>query len=1176
MKKRVNPCNFICGDFYKAIVMSIKVAVKHSTSYKYEKAINMSPQVLRLRPAPHTRTPIDSYSIKISPENHFINWQQDAFGNYLARVVFPQKVSEFIVDVEVIADMKVINPFDFFIEDYAETTPFDYDADLKKELKAYLEYSAEGNHFKKWLAGLDEFKGLKTIDFLVTVNQKLYNAINYTIRLEHGVQSPDYTLEKALGSCRDSAWVLVETFRQLGIASRFVSGYLIQLKADKKSTDGPSGPEEDFTDLHAWCEVYIPGAGWIGLDPTSGLLAGEGHIPLCCSPTPSSASPITGLTDPVEVKFFYSNKVFRIHEDPRVTRPYTDKQWESIDSLGKQIEQQLIDDDARLTMGGEPTFVSRFDMESEQWNTDADGEGKRQKAFLLTQKFNEDFTGGKGLIHHGQGKWYPGEPLPRWQYSIYWRKDHSGFISNPEVHDSPISETQYYYNHAEDLMKQIVSSLKLPAYNIQPAYEDVYYYLWQEDKLPVNINPLRVNTNDDLERRTLSKVLAQNLNDPVGFAFPLEWNFETNSWLSCAWEFRQKHMYLLPGNSPMGLRLPLNSLPYMVEAQRPQSVERSPFETLNKLPDYSAEIIQQQQSNSQNITNAPQHWLYPSKDKSKKDADSEAFFVKKQAKQKEDSFEPEYRVYTIKTALSVEARDGKLYVFFPPFSHIEQYMELLSIVEHAASKLSLKIIIEGYEPPKDNRVEKLMVTPDPGVIEVNIHPAKNWDEIKSNYSIMFKNIDLTGLGTEKFMLDGKHIGSGGGHHITLGGISPKDSPILRRPDVLKSFIIFWQNHPGLSYLFSTAFIGPTSQAPRVDEGKPDQLYELEIALNQIQKDSNTPFWLTDRLLRHLLVDLTGNTHRAEFCIDKLYSPDSSSGRLGILELRAFEMPPEERMCLVQILFIRTLFAWFWKKPYDQKLIRWGTELHDKFMLHHYVKEDLKDVCEHLNKDGYAFDISWLEPFFEFRFPLIGKVAQKGISLSLRTGIEPWQVLGEEMSSSGTSRFVDSSVERLELKVQGINEERYAILCNEQRVPLTSTGTNEEYIAGIRYKAWAPPSALHPTLPTDVPLVFDIYDLWNQKSIGGCTYYVAHPGGRNYDTYPVNSYEAEARRESRFFNFGHTQTEASNQTSMNYQASSGAQRFMNTEYVSNIKDVPFEKVTPDKEFPYTFDLRCRRR
>lgn len=1153
--------------------MAIIVAIRHNTYYKYDRLINMGAHVIRLKPAPHSRTKIHSYSLNIEPKEHFINWQQDSFGNYLARVVMHDKVKEFKVEVEVVAEMTVINPFDFFVEEYAEKFPFQYEIQDTKELAPYFEIMENGPLLTEWIKKLDRFKNINIVDFLVAVNRELNNEIEYTVRLEPGVFTCEESLQKKLGSCRDSAWLLVQTMRHLGLAARFVSGYLVQLKADQKAIDGPSGTEKDFTDLHAWCEVYVPGAGWIGLDPTSGLLAGEGHIPLCCTPAPSSAAPISGAIDKCEVEFFHSNEVFRIHEDPRVTKPYSDQQWAEIMALGDQVDQKFEAGDVRLTMGGEPTFVSIDDMESEQWNTAADGAEKQKLSNVLIHKLSESFGKG-GLFHYGQGKWYPGEPTPRWQMALYWRKDGQPIWKNRNLFADFSKNYGYNYKDAAKFMAHLSKKLGVAENNIIPGFEDVFYYLWTERKLPVNIDPHNIDIKDSLERKTLMQQLDRGLENPAGYVLPLQWAYQKNSWISCEWEFRGGKMMLIPGNSQMGYRLPLDSLPHIPESKRPKPAERSLFEESEILGDFHGSV----EIRSDEVPDylIPEEMLFPKeyvneeKEEDKKNKGKHLPFQEK--KEKKEEFKPIYDAFTIKTALVSEIRDGKIHLFLPPVEMIEHYLDLLAAIELTAEELQIPVVIEGYAPPKDNRIEKLMVTPDPGVIEVNIHPAKTWQEVVNNYNILFEAALESRLGSEKFMLDGKHTGTGGGNHITLGGVSPADSPLLRRPDLLRSMIAFWQHHPGLSYLFSTAFIGPTSQAPRVDEGRQEMLYELEIAFAQIPDpgEGEVPFWLVDRLFRNLLIDLTGNTHRAEFCIDKLYSPDSSSGRLGILELRGFDMPPSKQMCLVQLLLIRTLVSWFWEKPYKGKLVRWGTELHDKFLTHHFVREDLKDVVSQLNEAGYAFDINWLEPFFEFRFPHIGRVKFKDVELSLRTAIEPWNVLGEEMSSSGTARFVDSSVERIELKANGLTGERYAVLCNGMRVPMANTGTKGEYVASVRYRAWQPPSALHPNLGIDTPLVFDIFDLWVGKSVAGCTYHVYHPGGRAYDTFPVNSFEAEGRRVSRFYNENHTQGVYTPKE----EISTEIRRYI-IEKEQDTKErviITPKIIEPDPEYPHTFDLR----
>lgn len=1124
--------------------MTIRVAINHRTSYKFDRPVNMSPHTVRLRPAPHSRTPIHSYSLKIKPEEHFINWQQDAFGNYLARLVFPEKCTEFEVDVEVIADMTVINPFDFFVEEYAEDFPFKYNQQVKKELLPYLEKLEGGPLFKKFMASVD-VKKRAINDFLVELNQLVQNETEYLVRMEPGVQTPEETLEKAKGSCRDSAWLLVQLLRHLGLAARFASGYLVQLKPDEKSLDGPSGAEEDFTDLHAWCEVFLPGAGWVGLDPTSGLFASEGHIPLACTPHPVSAAPIAGATDKCEVEFDFSNTVERILEDPRVTKPYSDEQWQQIQALGKAVDKEFEKNDVGLTMGGEPTFVSIDDMESAQWNTDALGDDKLSLAKTLLLRLRDRYAQ-KGLLHYGQGKWYPGEEIPRWALGVFWRKDNEPLWNNPKLLARIDKDYKLEIKDAIRFGRYLCDLLSVSRRCCQPAYEDGFYYLMQEQNLPKNLDILAQKIKGNLDRRRLARLIDQGFTVPTGVVVPLERSTglpveeDEKTWRSSLWPMKRERITLIPGDSPMGLRLPLNDLPELAEKADKVRPQRDPFEPRNELTKRS-----------------DMHFSKPGKidedDVIESDSDDES---------------SDYET-VVRTALCIEAREGRLHIFMPPIDYLEDYVELIAAIEVAAEALDTPIIIEGYEPPRDPRMQKLLVTPDPGVIEVNVHPSNNWEELVAVTTSLYEEARLSRLSTEKFMLDGRHTGTGGGNHITLGGATPADSPILRRPDLLRSLITFWQHHPSLSYLFSGMFIGPTSQAPRVDEGRDEMLYELEVAFSQMSDGEVPQPWLVDRLLRNLLIDITGNTHRAEFCIDKLYSPNSATGRLGILEFRGFEMPPHSRMALVQALLLRCLVARFWDKPYQKPLIRWGTELHDRFMLPHHIWQDMKSVVEDLQAHGYPFDLEWLAPFEEFRFPHYGRVQLDDIEMELRWAVEPWHVLGEETSSFGTSRYVDSSVERLQLRATGLTEGRYIIACNGRRVPMRNTGRHGEYVGGVRYRAWQPPSALHPLIGVHVPLTFDLIDSWNGRSIGGCTYHVSHPGGRSYETFPVNSFEAESRRINRFETVSHTQGPFTPQPEVN-----AIREFFPNQQVPRPMEPPPEE--PPGEYPYILDMRSPRR
>ena len=1069
--------------------MSIHVALNHVTHYRYDRPITLGPQVVRLRPAPHARTPVLSYSQRVTPAEHFINWQQDPQANWLARLVFPKPTREFKIEIDLVAEMSVINPFDFFLEPVAEKIPFAYDDLQQRELAPYLIRSPLTPKFQKYLAGIPR-KPTPTVDFLVELNLRLSKDIRYLIRMEPGIQTPEETLALASGSCRDSGWLLVQLLRHLGIAARFVSGYLIQLTPDVKSLDGPSGPAADFTDLHAWCEAYLPGAGWVGLDPTSGLFAGEGHIPLACSPEPSSAAPITGLLEKAEVEFVHEMRVDRVWEAPRVTKPYTDAQWSEIVDLGHRVDDELEAGDVRLTMGGEPTFVSVDDRDGAEWNTDAVGPTKRRLGTTLVKRLKEKYAP-KGLLHFGQGKWYPGEQLPRWSLSCFWRKDGQPVWDNPalfadETVDYGASDAQ-----SQLFLATLAEHLGLDPSQVFPAFEDVWYYLWRERRLPSNVDPLDAKLDDPQERDRLRRIFMQGLDKVAGHVFPLSRG--AAGWQTGPWFLREERCYLVPGDSPIGLRLPLDSIPWVSKTDAPWMQAPDPMQRFSALPPYKRVARQM----------SPASGARPSASSRRPGPQESAAWL-------------------TRTAMCAEPRNGVLYIFMPPLASLEDYLELTAAVEATAAELGFPVVIEGYEPPRDPRLEVIRITPDPGVIEANIHPAHNWEELVENTTFLYEQAHLSRLTTEKFMLDGRHTGTGGGNHFVLGGATPADSPFLRRPDLLASLLAYWHNHPSLSYLFSGLFIGPTSQHPRVDEARNDSVYELEVAFRELGRHANPPYWLVDRLFRNLLVDATGNTHRTEFCIDKLYSPDGPTGRLGQLELRAFEMPPHARMSLTQQLLMRSLVARFWRQPYrPEKLARWGTGLHDRFMLPHFVWQDFEDVLEDTKREGFPLKPEWFAPHFEFRFPRIGAFSARGAHVELRTALEPWNVMGEEGAPGGTVRYVDSAVERVQVRLTGLVGERHVLTCNGRKVPLAPTGNVGEFVAGVRYKAWNPPSALHPTIGVHSPLTFDLVDTWMNRSMGGCQYHVAHPGGRSHEDFPVNAYAAEGRRLARFMMMGHT-------------------------------------------------------
>ena len=1077
--------------------MSIHAALTHRTSYRYDRPVTLGPQTIRLRPAPHARTAVLSYTLNIAPKPHFLNWLQDPQGNFLARVVFPEKVTHFDVTVDLVADMATVNPFDFFLEPQAETWPFTYDPVMEQELAPFRKLEPTGPRLAALLAEVPRGER-RTVDMLVALNNMVKARTSYIVRMEPGVWTPEETLGAGKGSCRDSAWLLVHLLRNLGFAARFVSGYLIQLVADVKPLEGPEGPTADFTDLHAWAEVYLPGAGWIGLDATSGLMAGEGHIPLAASPEPQSAAAISGLAEKAETKFDFEMTVRRISETPRVTKPYTPKQWQDILATGARVDRALLAGDVRLTLGGEPTFVAATDQDAPEWNTDALGPTKRQYAGKLIRRLTKLWSPGSAL-QYAQGKQYPGEQLPRWALYSHWRADGEKVWLDPGLFADPDRDSGTATPaDAASFATALAERLQVDPGMILQAHEDIHYYLWKEHRLPANVVVEDNKLRDPLERARMARVFGQGLASPVGSVLPLRAvaTDGTRRWTSGKWFFRGDTMFLIPGDSPVGYRMPLDSLPWYDPDKREQEFEPDPFAEREPLP--AQAMLRRARAERSGHPFAP-------------------FPLSSQVAPEEWRFEPD----VVRTALAVEARGGILHVFYPPLFTAEDWLDLTAAIEATAAEFGKPVVLEGYLPPSDPRLLHFSVTPDPGVIEVNVHPSPSWAEHVERTEQLYEEARQVGLATEKFMLDGKHVGTGGGNHVVMGSAKAEDIPFLRRPDVLKSLLGFWHNHPSLSFLFAGLFIGPTSQHPRIDEARDDAIAELEIAFSQVTPFKQVPPWLTDRIFRNILSDMTGNTHRTEFCIDKMYDPAGGSGRRGLVEFRAFEMPPHAQMSAAQMLLMRAAVAAFWQHPYERRMVRWGTRLHDEFMLPHYATQDFLDALEELSGWGARLDPAWFAPHIEFRFPQIGEVSVHGVELELRNALEPWHVLAEDQVAGGTARYVDSSAERVQAKVSGWVDERFVLACNGVALPLNKTERAGEYVAGVRFKAWQPPNALHPTIGAQAPLVFDIYDRWSGRSLGGMTHQVSHPGGLSYDTFPVNANEAEARRRSRFYPIGHT-------------------------------------------------------
>jgi uncharacterized protein (DUF2126 family) len=1050
----------------------LRVSIQHKSRYVYPRAALLGPQTIRLRPAEHARARIESYSLVVSPE-HRLHWQRDPHGNHVARVTFKtgQTMAALEILVELAVDVKPVNPFDFFIDERVKNAPFTYPDQLDSELAPYLDISDPA--YRLGRAGMELLEELPvksdTVGLLVEMVGKVRAKTAYVIRNEPGVWTPEETLAHGRGSCRDTAVLLVALMRARGIAARFVSGYLVQLADEGMIPDEPKGVANDVVDLHAWAEAYIPGAGWIGFDGTSGLLCGEGHIPLAATASPGHASPLDGTSEFAASEVHFETSIRRLGHEVRPTAPYTDEVWAQLLAVGDHADESLIAAGLEVWIGGEPTFVAREGQTKEEWQGGAIGADKWRRGRKLADLLRDRLVPG-GITLFRQGKVYPGESLPRWALDVIGRRD--GGVLWPARQVADASSMAAALRAGTHLASVLGVNTEL-----HEAYEDPWEVVRTEASLPPSIDPRSAGLDDPEERRRLAKILDRGVGSPVGYVLPLARS--DAGWHTERWKFRREQLFLIPGDSPVGLRLPLGSLAGSAQVMWGDAPE---------FPD-------------------------PRRDANDESQAAHATRGATAIPARSDDLSDD----GVRTALAIEPRDGQLWVFLPPLEKFEDFCALIAAIDQVRVATGLALHLEGYPPPPSPAMKRFAVTPDPGVLEVNLPPAASTREATELHQVVFDAALASGLTAERYLLDGRASGSGGGNHITVGGPRAEQSPWLVRPNLLASLIAFVQHHPSLSYMFSGMFVGPTSQAPRVDEARHDALYELELALPRLHE--GPPAWQIDALLRHLLVDVAGSTHRAEISIDKLLDPATPFGRQGLVELRAFEMPPHPRMVTAQAILIRSLVAAFAAEPYVHELVRWGASLHDRFLLPYWMWRDFEDVLAHLAPRGLELPADAFRPFVELRCPLVGTIDGGAGGVEVRNAIEPWHVLGEEATQTGTARYVDSSMERLELRAIGLDPERFAVTVNNVLVPLRDAAGRDVRVGGVRFRAWCPPHALHPHLGIHHPLRIDVVDTWAKRGVGGGAYHVWHPEGRGYDAAPLTRVEAAARRAQRFTALG---------------------------------------------------------
>ena len=1106
--------------------MSTRIALTHTIDRRYARRLVLPTHWLRLRPAPHTKAAIEAYSLSVGTEPHFLNWVRDPFENHLARLDLPEPVFGLNMAVDIVADLAPANPFDFLTEPYAASFPFEYPEQLQKELTPYLHLPKAGPRLADYLGALDADSAY-IIEKLGKLTGNVHRSLAIVGSAQPGAVDLEDVVKRGTASPWEAAWLMAVSLRHLGVAARFTAGYRVVLASEAvpihawtaDAEDSETSLWLDSASLHAWCEVFLPGAGWIGLDPSAGLFTHEGYIPLTATPDPLRALPwvaeVAEPGKPAEVpppdESFESIAVRRLIAAAEPS-PYSDAQWGDISALGQSVDARLATAGISLAMGQTLNLTSPY-SDSIEWATTALGPRKRAAAEDLLARLRLKVAPG-GVLHESQGEWFGGETLPRWKLSCFFRADGEPIWRNssllgcslgngPETAASgpvrpqgpgarlprssePGAAEGASPADAGHFAEMLARKLGVFPEFVMPAHEDQLYELWQ-NRAHIQFKPPSEALSNPVQRRALAVKLSQTRLEPVGYVLPLRWDGVAGRCISGAWTFRRGALYLVPGDSPMGFRLPLDALPAGDDSAEPLDPERCHFEDRPLLASLYGEP-------SARLT---------------------SFIHTPPAPEATDQDGVQGLARVPRTALCAQMRNGRLWVFLPPLTHLEHWLELVNAIEATALSLGLPVQLEGYEPPEDFRLQRLSIEPEAGVLRVTLPQAGSWEQLQGLLATAYTEAANLGLLAERIGQDGARQAAGGEADILLVGALPPLSPFLLRPQLLHSLIAYWQQHPALSYLFAGRLIGQSGPAPRPDEGRDDALYELDIALSRMPRDEDSAPSVPDRMLRHLLADSAGDIKKAEIRVDQLYPPDRSSQRLGRIALRSFQTAPDHRMAAAQCLLLRALIAFLAERPADPRLRDFGPELHDRYMLPGELWEDLAEVIRDLDRARLPVQADWFAPFLDRRFPTLGEVAMGDVRMAIRTAHEPWPVLAEEAVAGVVTRFIDAANQRVQVELTGLTPTHHILVCNGRRVPLQPTRTRGRFLAGVRYKAWNPPSSLHPTLWPVYSLVFDLLDARTGEVLGGCTWFPARPSLVGFSAAPAPVASGEPEREPHY-------------------------------------------------------------